>query len=520
VTDTQSMTRLPKGWTLAKLGEVCKDPQYGWTTSAVAEGELHLLRTTDITSGNVDWRSVPYCKEEPIDAEKYLLEDGDVVISRAGSVGFSHLIRNPEHSIFASYLIRFKPLIDERYFAFFLKSPLYWQAISERKIGIALANVNASKLRQILMPIAPLDEQIRIVGQVEEFFACLDAGVEELRKVRAQLKRYRQAVLKYAFEGKLTEKWQKNHRDLIEPASQLVNSIIKGNLAEWENDQLLQVKKSRQDQKNHLLKKKHKQPLSPSTSTQAGLPEYWAWVTADQLFWSITSGSRGWAKYYSEEGAFFVRVGDLSHDTISIDLKSAQHVNPPDGAELRRTRVSSGDILISITADIGRIALVPIGIGEAYINQHVALAKSVSLFSHSYLAWFLLGPIGQKQLTGLQYGVTKAGLGLDDIRRVNIPLAPLVEQYEIVEEIERRLSVLTEAEEVIEQDLKRANSLRQSILRTAFEGRLVPQDPEDEPADKLLERIREERAKSMGEKNTNKRRKDKPKQLELSTYVK
>ena len=89
-----------------------------------------------------------------------------------------------------------------------------------------------------------------------------------------------------------------------------------------------------------------------------------------------------------------------------------------------------------------------------------------------------------------------------------------------MEEIERRLSVLTEAEKVIEQNLKRASSLRQSILRTAFEGRLVPQDPEDEPADKLLERIRQERAKSMGEKDTNRTRKNKPKQLELNTYVK
>jgi type I restriction enzyme S subunit len=414
----------------------------------------------------------------------------------------------------------FEGLTEPKYLFYWMQSSFGQDCVRENFQGTAQGGINTTFVKNSSYPLPPFHEQIRIVAKLEELFARLDAGVEGLRKVKAQLKRYRQAVLKYAFEGKLTEKWRKNHRDLIEPASQLVKSIIKGNLAEWENDQLLQVKKSRQDQKNDLLKKKYKQPLLPSTSTQAGLPEYWAWVTADQLFWSITSGSRGWAKYYSEEGAFFVRVGDLSHDNISINLKSAQHVNPPDGAELRRTRVSSGDILISITADVGRIALVPIGVKEAYINQHVALAKSVPLFSHSYLAWFLLSPLGQKQLTDLQYGATKAGLGLDDIGRVNVPLAPLVEQYEIVEEIERRLSVLTETEKVIEQNLRRANSLRQSILRTAFEGRLVPQDPEDEPADKLLECIQEERAKSMGEKNTNKRRKNKPRQLELSTYVK
>jgi len=507
-----NLHELPKGWAWTSLGKILdfikgkKPKNLGPKSEALSIPYIDIEAFEDrIVNRFTDGIDCALCDTDDL----LVVWDG----ARCGLVG-----RGASGAIGSTLgkLVHYE--MDSSYLFYFLQS--MYGHINKRPRGVGIPHVEPNTFWNINIPIPPHGEQKRIVAMLEELFARLDAGVGALRKVKAQLKRYRQAVLKYAFEGKLTEKWRKNHRDLIEPASQLVNSIIKGNLAEWENDQLLQVKKSRQDQKNHLLEKKYKQPLLPSTSTQAGLPEYWAWVTADQLFWSITSGSRGWAKYYSEEGAFFVRVGDLSHDNISIDLKSAQHVNPPDGAELRRTRVSSGDILISITADIGRIALVPIGIKEAYINQHVALAKSVSLFSHSHLAWFLLSPIGQKQLTGLQYGATKAGLGLDDIRRVNIPLAPLVEQYEIVEEIERRLSVLTEAEKVIEQNLKRANSLRQSILGTAFEGRLVPQNPEDEPADKLLERIREERAKSMGEKNTNKRRKNKLRQLELSTYVK
>ena len=103
---------LPKDWITSSLEKICTQPQYGYTTKAVSKGNIKLLRTTDITSGKIDWSTVPYCKEDPQDPEKYLLREGDIVISRAGSVGVSYLIQKPENSIFASYLIRFNPLIE------------------------------------------------------------------------------------------------------------------------------------------------------------------------------------------------------------------------------------------------------------------------------------------------------------------------------------------------------------------------------------------------------------------------
>ncbi len=127
-----SSAQLPDRWTLSTLGEVSEKSQYGWTTKANHEvGELKLLRTTDITSGTVDWSTVPYCTEEPEDVEKYLLKSGDILISRAGSVGVSFLINNPQRAVFASYLIRFraKEGVDAKYFYYYLKSPNYWAAI-------------------------------------------------------------------------------------------------------------------------------------------------------------------------------------------------------------------------------------------------------------------------------------------------------------------------------------------------------------------------------------------------------
>jgi len=197
------LSPLPKGWVWTRLGKVCLDPQYGWTTSATTKGTLRLLRTTDITSGNIDWDTVPFCEKEPPEKGKYLLRDGDIVISRAGSVGYSYLVKNPKESIFASYLIRFKALIDKEYLAYFLKSPSYWESISEKKLGITTPNVNATKLKQISIPLPPLPEQQKIVEEIERRLSVADETEKAVEQSLKQAKRLRQSILKKAFEGKL-----------------------------------------------------------------------------------------------------------------------------------------------------------------------------------------------------------------------------------------------------------------------------------------------------------------------------
>jgi type I restriction enzyme S subunit len=199
---------LPEGWVMSTLGEICSKPQYGWTTKANHEkGRLKLLRTTDITSGIVDWDTVPYCTDEPEDIDKYLIQSGDILISRAGSIGVSYLIKKPERAVFASYLIRFRPneQLNEKYVYYYLKSPDYWTAIGASKVGIAVPNVNASKLSQVALPVAPPNQQTRIVSEIEKQFSRLDEAVAALKRIKANLKRYKASVLKAAAEGKLTE---------------------------------------------------------------------------------------------------------------------------------------------------------------------------------------------------------------------------------------------------------------------------------------------------------------------------
>ena len=163
---------LPHDWQWSTVGEVSKKVQYGWTTKAnFNAGKLKLLRTTDITSGDINWKSVPCCTVLPDNVENYLLKEGDILISRAGSVGENILIKNPDHAVFASYLIRFVPnqeIILPEYMHYFLQSPAYWNKVRNEKSGIALANLNAKKISAMPIPLPPLKKQKQIVDKADK----------------------------------------------------------------------------------------------------------------------------------------------------------------------------------------------------------------------------------------------------------------------------------------------------------------------------------------------------------------
>ena len=186
----------------------------------------------------------------------------------------------------------------------------------------------------------------------------------------------------------------------------------------------------------------------------------------------VTSGSRGWAKYYSDAGAIFVRIGNLTRTGIEINFDDIQYVSLPEKAEGVRSRLKPNDILVSITADLGSIGLAPVDIDEAYINQHIALVRFKNPNQGKFMAYYLRSDYGQKELLKNKRGAGKLGLGLDDIRDSKVPVVTDDEAYKIVAEIESRLSVCDSIEKTIETALQEAEALRQSILKQAFEGGL------------------------------------------------
>lgn len=186
----------------------------------------------------------------------------------------------------------------------------------------------------------------------------------------------------------------------------------------------------------------------------------------------VTSGSRGWAQYYSDQGAKFVRIGNLTRDRIRIDLSDIQFVDLPDGAEGKRTQLQPNDVLVSITADLGSVGLVPDDIGEAYVNQHIAMVRFLNPVQGEFMAWYLRSDYGQKDLLKNKRGGGKLGLGLDDIRDSRVPVVSDAEAIKIVENIEARLSVCDSIEKTVDAALQQAEAMRQCILKQAFEGKL------------------------------------------------
>lgn len=186
----------------------------------------------------------------------------------------------------------------------------------------------------------------------------------------------------------------------------------------------------------------------------------------------VTSGSRGWAKYYSNSGALFVRIGNLTHSGIDIDFRDIQHITPPDNAEGVRTRLQPNDVLVSITADLGSIGFVSEKVEEAYINQHIALVRFQNPVQGRFMAWYLRSEYGQKDLLKNKRGGGKLGLGLDDIRDTPVPIVDDITATEIVDKVEEQLSVCDSIEKTVDTALAQADAMRQSILKQSFEEKI------------------------------------------------
>jgi type I restriction enzyme S subunit len=260
------------------------------------------------------------------------------------------------------------------------------------------------------------------------------------------------------------------------------------------------------------------------------IPDSWAWVVLGQITDLITSGSRDWAKHYSNSGAIFVRMGNLVKGDYRLRLDSIQHVSPPAGGEGTRTRLEAWDVLVSITGDVGMLGLIPEGFGEAYINQHTALARPCFLLKGRYLPEFLRSDFAQNQFQEPQRGI-KNSFRLSDLSAIVVPLPPLAEQHRIVAKVDTLLALCDQLEAARQQRQQsrdrliaatlqplnqpadalasfrqdasfalqvlpsltttpaQIKQLRQTILNLAVRGKLVEQDPEDGPADVRLVQI-------------------------------
>ena len=203
------------------------------------------------------------------------------------------------------------------------------------------------------------------------------------------------------------------------------------------------------------------------------IPAHWVVKRFKNVCAFVTSGSRGWADYYADDGPLFLRIGDLQSGSIDLNLDDAQHVDPPRGSEGERTRVTPGDVVVSITALIGAVGVVPEDLPEAFVNQHLALIRlSTSEADSRWIAYCIMSPVGQTQFAADLYGGTKDGLGLNDIRSLLVLAPPIREQERIVAHLDSQSTKLTTLVASVRRAIDHLREFRTALISAAVTGKI------------------------------------------------
>ena len=475
-----------RGWTPTILGETClinprsfiQEVENDWVISFVpmaaveaGTGRIDLSQTrlfADVRKGYTKFSEgdVLFAKITPS------MENGKVAVAKGltnncgcGSTEF-HVLR-PRKGISGDFLL------------FFLLQDAFRGEAQGHMAGTAgQLRVPAGFLEEADFLLPPLPEQHRIVAEIEKQITRLGASVVALKRVQANLKRYRASVLKAACEGRLVpteaELARAEGRD-CEPADRLMERILAERRARWES----QAKR----------RGKYKEPVAPDTSALPELPEAWRWVTLPQL----GELNRGKSKHRPRNdprllgGPYpFVQTGDIRHSQGLVTCHSQTYTE----YGLAQSRLwPSGTLCITIAANIAETGILsypacfPDSVVGFVCDNDPVITKFIEFFIRTE----------REGLERFAPATAQKNINLKVLSDLVVSLPPLAEQHRIVAEVERRLSVIQQTESAVEANLTRAERLRQSILKQAFSGNLVPQDPNDEPASALLERIRAER---------------------------
>lgn len=470
-----NLPEVPKGWVWTRLGEIARIRNgFAFKSRNYQNEGIFLIRQSNLEKRRVNVEKAVHLPNQFLNKySEFIIRKGDILVGMSGSIGKSCIydletpaLQNQRTGLIQLLEPRMKQFI--RYYLDTLEGQLLFLAK-----GVGVQNISAREIESCPIPIPPLPEQRRIITKIEELFTKLDAGVEALKKVKAQLKRYRQAVLKYAFEGKLTEEWRVKHKSDLEPASVLLERI------------------KEERRKNGGSEKGTWEEVPPlETSDLPELPQGWVWTSLGEIADIVTgtTPTKSKKEYYGTDFPFFkpTDLNDGYHVRKSRDGLSKK------GIEKARLLPDKSTLVTCIGATIGKTGFIR---AAGACNQQInSLIPERNVFPE-FVYFMCVSPQFQRSIITNASATTLPILNKSKFEKLEIPLPPLREQQTIVEEIERHFSGADEVDKVVEQSLSQTRRLRQSILKKAFEGKLVPQDPSDEPVEKLLERVKMEKAR-------------------------
>lgn len=421
------LNNLPKNWCECKFSDVCYlQNGYAFDSKSYKEKGTYLIRISDIQNNEVHCTNCVKVTEE-VD-KCFTVSYGDFLLAMSGATtGKTGVYKDSDKALLNQRVGNLKiydeNIIIPKFRNYFISNKR--QEIEKLAYGGAQPNISKSMIENLKMLLPPLEEQGRIVEKIEELFSDIDNGIKDLKTSQAQIKQYRQSVLKSAFEGKLYK------------------------TSEWKE------------------------------------------VKLNSISMKIGSGAtpKGGKHSYYKAGIPIIRsMNVLMNHFSSIGLA---YLNDEQAKQLKNVITEKDDVLLNITgASIGRTCVLPDYYVNARVNQHVAIIRTTNKIVSKFLSFYLSTPYMQNKINNENYGVTRQALTKSTIENFDIPLPSLPEQQQIVAEIEKRFAVADEMEKAVNDSLLQAEKLKQSILKHAFAGKLVPQNPNDEPAAVLLERIK------------------------------
>jgi type I restriction enzyme S subunit len=480
---------LPSGWARTTLGEAFK-----W-----GSGGTPLRSRTEFYNGSIPWavigdlndgvvsETASHLSEEGLEnSSAKWVEPGSVLLAMYGSIGKLGIAGT---RITTNQAIAFtKPdPIEPKYLFYYLRSE------RDNLVGLGggatQLNISQTIIKAYPFVVAPLPEQGRIVAKIEELLSQLDAGVAALKRAQAGLKRYKASVLQAACEGHLVPQDPSE-----EPAAVLLERILAERRAKWEAD--LRAKGKDPE------KAKYVEPKSPDTQGLPKLPEGWCWASLDQLAdhspHSVTDGPFGSnlkTEHYRESGPRVLRLQNIGQGLFNDERA---HIGRDHFDRLRRYEVFAGDLVIAALGEsLPRACIIPWWVGDAIVKADCIRFKPHPLAADvRYLNAVLNSEMLKRVCARIIHGVGRPRMNQQEIRTLPIPVPPLAEQRRISVEIDRHLSTVEELDAALRSTFLRAQRLMQGVLRRAFEGHLVPQHTNEEPAAILLERIIDSRGRA------------------------
>lgn len=519
---------LPNSWVTVKLGDFVENEKGKKPKSeSKVETDSHTIPYVDIQAFEEmvirSWTDGSGCRL-CYETDFLMVWDG----SRSGLVG------KGINGALGSTLVRiYFPSMVNDYAFYFLQSK--YQQINTRAKGVGIPHVDPALLWNYDFPIAPLSEQRRIVAKIEELFSELDKGVEYLKTAQAQLKVYRQALLKHAFEGKLSVQWREQRRakQSVAPAkagAQPLNDMdsrpnpsrglaLRGNdevgggndkPLETAADLLKRIQQERAQRYQQQLtdwessgkqgsKPKPPKSLPPLTAEELAelpeLPEGWGWFSIGNICQEAVLGkmldkekNKGELKPYLRN--INVRWGKFALDDL-LEMRF-------EDFEFTRYGLEDHDLIVCEGGEPGRCAVWRKEFGSGMqIQKALHRIRFTSSMNSSFVQMYFELCASNRRLEKMFTGTTIKHLTGEKLTRMAVPICSIAEQIQILLVLESRFSEIDQLDQTITTSLQQAEALRQSILKKAFSGQLVPQDPNDEPASELLARIKAERESSL-----------------------